>query len=269
METSFLAINGDCIAVHTNKTKSDNSIIFIHGNSLNSSTFSNQFKHPELNKYQLIAIDFPGHGKSNKPSNPEKTYSVSGFINIIKEVINQLKLKEIILVGHSLGGHIAIEATDDLNNLKGLLFFGTPPIALPPNLEEMYLPHEALNYAFKGDLSDTEIQVLASSFSNAENNFDSIIKETDTDARTYIGAAIGSGNYKDEPTICNKLNIPIAIFHGSDDSLINLAYFKNLNIPTLWKNKVITIENCGHTPQIEKHNEFNSLLTEFAAFSFK
>jgi len=78
--------------------------------------------------YRLICIDLPGYGESDAPTLPVKTYSFPGFADAVTEVINSLELENFIVVGWSLGGHVALELTSRLPQLQGLLITGTPPI---------------------------------------------------------------------------------------------------------------------------------------------
>src|SRR5918996_6039563 len=64
--------------------------------------------------FHTIAIDLPGFGGSDKPSNME--YTIEAFSNIVTEFMNNIRITEekrgnnnvrTTLVGHSLGGYIA------------------------------------------------------------------------------------------------------------------------------------------------------------------
>lgn len=122
MENFKVSLNGTQINVSANGEIKNKAVIFLHGNSLSSEVFSAQsFSFP------VVTIDLPGHGRSQPAEKPEETYSMPGYAKVIGDVIAQLGLKEYILAGHSLGGHIAVNAAKDLDSLKGLVIFGTPP----------------------------------------------------------------------------------------------------------------------------------------------
>ena len=65
-------------------------------------------------------------------------------------LLKQLKYHKgnVILVGHSLGGHLAIEIAEKIDNLKGLIIIGTPPVKKPMNLEEAFLPIQEIQTFF-------------------------------------------------------------------------------------------------------------------------
>jgi len=49
-----------------------------------------------------------------------------------------------VIVGWSLGGHIALEAASALPDAAGFVIFGTPPVSGPADMPEAFLPNPAL-----------------------------------------------------------------------------------------------------------------------------
>ena len=246
---------------------SGRTVLFIHGNSLGAELYSKQLNSELGKKYRLIAFDFPGHGKSDAAANPAQAYSPQGLIDSMFTVINQLKLKDFIIAGHSLGGHLILQASGALRAAKGLLVFGTPPLSMPPDTTKVYHPHPALAYAFKSDLTDEEAKALADSFILSDSHSDEtvfkLIKATDKNFRGSFAATAFGGALKDETQIIEKLKIPLAILHGEKDQLVNLDYIKSLTIPSLWRKEVQLITNAGHCPQWENAEAFNNCLKAF------
>ena len=48
------------------------------------------------------------------------------------------------LIGWSLGGHIALEALTIMDDLRGVAVFGTPPVGIPPRMEDAFHPEPAM-----------------------------------------------------------------------------------------------------------------------------
>lgn len=242
---------------------SKKTIVFIHGNSLSSKTFSEQFN--GIKDITLLAIDLPGHGLSEPPAEPEKVYSILGYIDIVKFVIAELKISNYILAGHSLGGHIALEASNELNGLKGLILFGTPPLGIPPEMDKAFLPNAAMAFLFQEQLTEIEIELLSAALTDNINKekLKNEIRISDGKARSFLAASIPKGLFKNEIKIIENLNIPIAILHGEADSLISKQYIDGLTIPTLWKNEIQLIKNTCHCPQVERPGAFNAIISSF------
>lgn len=86
--------------------KGSPTLFFVHGWSCDSTYWSDQISFFK-DKFQVITIDLPGHGKSG---DNREFWTVAKFGEDVASVANQLDLKQVILIGHSLGGPIVIEA---------------------------------------------------------------------------------------------------------------------------------------------------------------
>lgn len=84
-------------------------------------------------KYRVIAIDRPGHGYSADPPAPS---SVALNARAVRGLIAKLGLKEVVVVGHSYGGTVALKlAMEDLPALKGVVLVAPGSSAeFPPSL---------------------------------------------------------------------------------------------------------------------------------------
>lgn len=266
MNTLVVNTSIGSVAVHQNG-KDGFPIIFVHGSSLSCNTFIHQLNDKTLNEFRLIAFDLPGHGDSFRSTNPKVDYSPFTFIKCVVELCELLRAGNGALVGHSLGGHIAIDALNLLPNIKGLVVFGTTPFTMPPLFEKAFLPSPLLNLIFKPDLSDDEMLKMAKGFV-AENGIvpDEIlesIRKSDPLVRQHIGEALNSGNLLDEVKIISEKKPPFLVIHGEKYQLINANYFQLLNKKLLWENKIQYIPNSGHSPQIESPYLFNKTLLHF------
>ncbi len=241
-------------------------IIMIHGNSMNSKMFYQQFDSPALSNYRLLALDFPGHGQSQRSNTPEKDYAVSGFIQIIIDFITTLGLQEVVLFGHSLGGHLAIHILNQLKSVKGVVILGTPPLTMPPKLDEAFLPNPSLMHAFKPDLNKQEVHLLTSAFIPENHDgfelVQSSISNCDPLVRLFIGKSIGAEISEDESTILKKGEVPVAILHGANETLVNAEYIKNLDLP-LWEDQIIIVEDSKHCAFLENPEKFNQIIVRF------
>ncbi len=77
-------------------------LILIHGEGANQQVWS--FEIRRLSGYQILAIDLPGHGRSEGAA----CQSVKAYSNRLIIFLENLKLPKVILVGHGLGGAVAL-----------------------------------------------------------------------------------------------------------------------------------------------------------------
>ena len=102
-DTKFIKVNDYEIA-YVDEGNSENVLLFIHG--LGSYLKAWDRNIPELkNHFRCIALDLPGYGKSSKQIHSGE---VSFYVEILNEFITKLNLKNVSLVGHSMGGQIAL-----------------------------------------------------------------------------------------------------------------------------------------------------------------
>jgi pimeloyl-ACP methyl ester carboxylesterase len=212
------------ITVHSNKNLEKTPLVFIHGNSMSSKIWERQLESPLLNKYYLIAFDIPGHGESGNLS----SYDLSVLAESISAVINSKGLKNYILVGNSLGGDLILQEIEKLQNCKGIVLVDTPPVSKPPKMELSFLPNPIVGMFFAKDYDKANLDVLSQALFSDINNIPDFIKSdferTDGMMRQSLAEAVGQGNYSDEVETLRNTKIPVAIFAGENEKMVNNNY---------------------------------------------
>ena len=80
-------------------------ILLIHGIGDNSTTWSTvQTKLAQ--RFTVIAPDLLGHGQSDKP---RADYSVAAYANGMRDLLSVLDIDQVTVIGHSLGGGVAMQ----------------------------------------------------------------------------------------------------------------------------------------------------------------
>ena len=98
---------------YTVSGKGEPAIVFIHGGlGCDKRVWENQISFFE-EKYTVVSLSLSGHGKS---ISKRTDYTIESFGKDVASVVNELELKKVILVGHSLGGLVSIEAALNLQN---------------------------------------------------------------------------------------------------------------------------------------------------------
>ena len=82
-------------------------IIFIHGWCCDRSYWDAQLPY-FAQKYKVVAIDLAGHGESGLD---RKEWTMGAFGEDVVAVVNKLNLEQVVLVGHSMGGYVLLEAS--------------------------------------------------------------------------------------------------------------------------------------------------------------
>jgi pimeloyl-ACP methyl ester carboxylesterase len=101
-ESKFATLDGAKVH-YVNYGSGSDALVLIHGWTQNIDGWRDQI--PDLVKRnRVIAIDLPGHGKSDKP---EIKYSMDHFAKAIDAVMQDAKVNRAVLVGHSMGTPVA------------------------------------------------------------------------------------------------------------------------------------------------------------------
>lgn len=102
-------------------TNSDTTIVLLHGWGQNikmMEPIAKKFK----DKYNILSIDLAGFGESEEP---DSSWSIYEYTDCLRELIESLKLKKVIIVGHSFGGRIALVYSSKYK-VEKLICFASP-----------------------------------------------------------------------------------------------------------------------------------------------
>jgi len=244
-------------------------VVLVHGNSSSSRAFARQLEGPLGRRFRLIAVDLPGHGESDDAKDPG-AYSLPGYARAVRAIVDALGLGRAHFAGWSLGGHVVLEMAPDLPHGRGLMIFGTPPLAIPAAAGRGFRLHPAMRFTFQESLDSAEASAYVAAFfkpgfADVPAFFHTDVLRTDRRARSGLGASVWSGLYRDEVAIVRDLKIPLAVAHGPEDGLVNAEYFAAVPMPTLWRGAVQTIPDAGHAPHWETPEAFDALIGSFVA----
>ena len=101
-------------------------LVFVHCWTCNRSYWDSQVEHFK-GRNQVVRLDLAGHGESGKT---RKDYTIETFGGDVTAVVEKLGLKKVILIGHSMGGPVSVEAAKKLGDrvvgVVGVDTFYTP-----------------------------------------------------------------------------------------------------------------------------------------------
>jgi pimeloyl-ACP methyl ester carboxylesterase len=84
----------------------DTTLFFVHGWCINQTYWDEQVDYFK-DKYKVVTLDLPGHGKSD---HNRSEWTIRNFGSDVILMIDALRLNNVVLVGHSMGGNIILEA---------------------------------------------------------------------------------------------------------------------------------------------------------------
>jgi pimeloyl-ACP methyl ester carboxylesterase len=123
-------------------------IVFVHGWTCSREFWPGQISH-FAKKHHVVAVDLRGHGESDKP---DEDYSIDVFADDVAWLINELKLEKPVVVGHSMGGVIAMKLARKYPDATSAVVMIDSPIhplpeAMAPIREQLFAGLQSAGYA--------------------------------------------------------------------------------------------------------------------------
>lgn len=242
-------------------------IVFLHGYTGSSDDWAHQVS-AVSREYQAITVDHRGHGKSEAPSSEEE-YSIYLFSNDVLALLNQLGIHRCCLVGHSMGGFIALQFTLDHPELvKALVLVDTSSgefevapgyAALRAKLDELART-QGLEAAFEYDATTNPTRIERFQ-RHPELGERSRQKVMSTSVDGYIFAARTFKMWQPVTERLAEIRVPTLIVWGDEDA----QFFKASQMlkASIRGAKLITVPGVGHSPHEEAPEYFNDILLQF------
>ncbi|MHA1310685.1 MAG: alpha/beta fold hydrolase [Candidatus Helarchaeota archaeon] len=228
----------------------DKTLLFIHGAGENLNLWRYQIQY-FFKEYRIIAIDLPGHGRSQVI----EKLSLSLYLEIVNKLIIHLNLNWTVLVGHSMGGAIAQLYAITYKCLQGLILISTAP-----TFKHIILRIEDINHNFLKALKffKTTDKIVINLEELSELALTEIIK-TPIDVTLKDFLLINQFDVRNK---LNKIVIPTLIICGKDDILTPIENSKYLH-KYIKNSKFYVIPNSGHLVYIEKYILINKIIRNF------
>tara|TARA_R110000868_G_scaffold118221_7_gene313710 strand:+ start:1436 stop:2212 length:777 start_codon:yes stop_codon:yes gene_type:complete len=252
------------------KGKQKGTIVFIHGNSSSSYVFKGIMDSKTILQ-SMMTIDLPGHGKSMEGYHREDDFSMASYCEKIASLLNKID-DDILIAGNSLGGHIAIEVSEKIPRLKGLVIFGTPPLKKPFNFEEAFIPMSDLQIYTSETATDVEIETATCMIVFDKKFVGGLVKDykaTNPKIRKALAKDFTESLWSNQFEIFTNLKIPKFIIAGSYDTCIIKDYLLETVNNSHGTCEFIEFQDCGHYPSLEKPHEFIKTIKHIADIVFK
>ncbi|MFA6083175.1 alpha/beta fold hydrolase [Mucilaginibacter sp.] len=248
---------------YTDTGSGDTTLLFVHGWCINKTYWADQIAHFSK-RYRVVAIDLPGFGKSGRNRN---VWTTAAFGEDIKNVITQLDLKNVVLIGHSMAGDIILQGAV---NIPGRV------IALVgvDNFKSAGVPFTGDSVKAKKEYTDA-IAAMKRNFKATTFGYfnQALFYKTTTKAvkdrvlndvahADPVIATACMEQQDDYPEAAKLLQVKKKLYLiNSDYTPTDTSGLVAKKIPY----RLLEIHATGHFPMIEKPQEFNTLLDKAMA----
>ncbi|NEV94106.1 alpha/beta hydrolase [Psychroflexus sp. YR1-1] len=248
-------------------------VILIHGWPLNRMMWEYQVDALVESGYRVISYDRRGFGESSKPWNG---YDYNSLAKDLKDIIETLKLEDVILVGFSMGGGEVARFIGNYGTAslaKAVLVSAVTPFMLKTDDNDAVEASvfEGMKEGVKKDRPQ-----FFKDFGKNFYNYDSLKGEKISEAMLQLTwnlamqaskkgtldciDSFGKTDFRED---CKKFDLPTLIVHGDEDQIVPFEASAKKAKDLIPKAQLKVIKNAPHGLMVTHHEEFNSLLMEF------
>jgi len=257
-EQDTVAVSADGVKIRfTSQGRGEPAIVFVHGWSNNKSIWDGQVSHFS-EKYKVVAVDLAGFGVSG---DNRKNWTMESFADDVVAVMDKLNLKQVVLVGFSMGAPVVIETAikasgrvagvvlvDDLHNIE---------MKYPPQMIA-YIDSAFMDLV----MNPTVEKLVGGGFvkANPEESFERV--RAMLNGASQIGWRESLNNtlrwYNEDCIVSlKKVSVPVTAIN-SDRQPTNVDAFREY-VPSF---QARIIPGAGHVVMWDAPEEFNRLLEE-------
>jgi pimeloyl-ACP methyl ester carboxylesterase len=237
-----------------------NALVFLHG-FLENKTMWNVYVTELSKRNRIITIDLLGHGRTESLGYIQ---TMEENADVVHEVLSKLRIRKAILVGHSMGGYVALAFAELYpENMKGLVLLNSTSKEDSPERKKN---RDRAIKAVKKDYETFIRLSIANLFS--EDNREILSNEIEgvkihalqTPLQGIVASLEGMKVRKDREFILHTTTYPKLLILGKKDPVLN--YEENLEQIKGTDVELVTFED-GHMSSIENQAELLTVLGNF------
>ena len=258
------------VRLHVTDLGEGQPIVLIHGWPLSDEMYQYQYQYLVRKGFRVIGISLRGFGKSDKPYGK---YDFDVFSDDIYTVLHKLKIEKALLGGFSMGGAVVIHYVNKYKSAhvsKLALFAAAAPSWKQRADYKLGISEEGAAGLIKQTMTSREdlIGGLGAAFAakgtSLPVNTDKWLEQINLSASPYaVTESITALGDLDLRPVLKNISIPVAIFQGTKDQLIDYALAEQLQ-KGLKNSYLVKFENSGHALFVEEMDKFNTELEKFA-----
>jgi pimeloyl-ACP methyl ester carboxylesterase len=237
--------------------KGDTALVFIHGWCGDREFWKHQVE-PLSADYRVVTLDLAGHGQSGKHREP---WTVTGFAADIEAVAKKLGLKRVILVGHSMGGPIALATA---KRLPGVVV-GVIGVDTLQDAEYKFPEEQAKAFlaAFEQDFKATWRMGMQGMLPEKADPklVEWLAAKCDLADQKMAIAVMRDIGQLDEKLLLQEAKVPVRCVNSAGGFMFHTPTAIETN-KKYADYKAVLIDDVGHYPMLEKPDEFNAKLRE-------
>jgi pimeloyl-ACP methyl ester carboxylesterase len=209
--------------------------------------------------FDVIVPDLRGFGESTIS---DSQFSMDDYASDIAGLLDQLEIQKAAIVGHSMGGYVALAfARLYRDRVSGLGLVSSQVLADAPEWKEG-------RYKSAADVSangvGSVVEAMTPKFT-ADEKLQSYARASmeRQQPAAYIGALKAMAERPDSTSLLSSFRVPVVVIHGDADSLIPLDRAREVKA-ALPQAHLVEIPGAGHMPMMEAKEKTAEALRHLA-----
>ncbi|HDR4440019.1 TPA: alpha/beta hydrolase [Bacillus cereus] len=231
-------------------------ILFLHGLGGNANNWLYQRQYFK-EKWKVISLDLPGHGKSEGLEINFKEY-----VNVLYELCKYLKLQKVVICGLSKGARVGIDfAIQYPDFVSSLIIVNAFPYLGPEDRKKRLEVYDLLSLHDNGKKwADTLLEEMgvASNEVIVRGFYQSLQSINPVHIQRLFAELV---DYDQRPLLLN-ISCSTLIIRGENDDFVPEKYVREFE-RRLKNTTFIEFKNSGHLPYLEQPSSFNMTVEKF------
>lgn len=258
-------------------------LVFIHGLSSSMGFWEHQLARTAEER-RVLALDLPGYGMSGRPDAP---FTPPWYAEVVSAWLDQLGLERVVLVGHSMGGQIAMTlALNEPERIAGLI------LSAPAGFER-FSPGAARwmkSYWHEGRALEAKEEELRATFTQVvfnkpDEGVERLLRERVQMGRhpsfqgTSVAVSRSIAGMVDHPVLdrLGEIKAPTLIVFGTEDRMIPNPVFTGGRTRAIAEagnraiegSQLVLLKGAGHTVHHDDPEGFNEAMDWFLTGSVR
>ncbi len=234
----------------------ENTLVFLHGWASERGAWREQANYFAAAN-QVVTIDLAAHGQST--AGRRKAWTLLSLADDVRAVVERLKLKRVTLIGHSMGGPVALLAAARLPVVKAVILVDSVH-----NADNKMTREQAEGFAglFEKDFRSTIAPMIRGMLPTGSPLADDVIAQAGKVNPAILAALIRDYPNLDYAAMLRALKIPVRAINAAPRSAADPA--TNLAVNRKYGDFDATVlQGPGHFLMLERPGEFNAILREW------
>ena len=219
-----------------------NDVVLLHGWGQNIQMMEPLSNYLKAN-HKITIVDLPGFGLS---SEPDYAYTVYDYVELLKELFDELKIKKPTLIGHSFGGRLSIIYASKYD-VEKIVLFGSPCVR-----HEYKSTKQTILKTLKKIKILSPLANLMKKFTGSAD-----YKNASPVMREVLVKTVN----EDLSECAKKIKAETLLIWGDNDTAVPLEHAKELN--NLLKNSDLIVLSGSHYCYLENLHQVINILNNF------